>query len=495
MLHLKATDILKKPIEILAIPVCENLDMFEQPDLAALVTQAKKRKEFTGKHQEELILYDPPGIQAARVVFLGLGKAEKMTTETLRQLAGAAVKTATRKQLSILTLAVPESGRLPLKQAAMLQAMAEGAYLANHLFDFYKSDKKDRPLGQLHLLTSPEARKQFRGLIRQTEMACEGTCLARDWVSMPPNDKKPARFAQLIATLARKADIAVTILNEKELHQLGFGAMLAVSAGSSNPPRLVILEYRSGKTAETIALVGKGVTFDSGGINLKPSGSLEDMKMDMAGAAAVAAAMIAIGKIKPPGRNIIAAIPIVENMPSGTATRPGDIIKSYLGKTVEIGNTDAEGRLILVDTMAYVIRQYRPDALVDLATLTGACVVALGEKIAGVFSTDHALAEMIVQTGEETHERCWRLPLPEDYKELLKSDTADLKNVSGTRHGGAITAALFLSDFIEKTRWAHIDIAGPAFAKKASAYCGAGGTGFGVRLLCSLLTKSERIAG
>jgi leucyl aminopeptidase len=210
------------------------------------------------------------------------------------------------------------------------------------------------------------------------------------------------------------------------------------------------------------------------------------MKSDMSGAAVVAATLVTVAKLRPKVR-VVGLMPIVENMLSGTAVRPGDIVKSFDGKTVEIGNTDAEGRLILIDAMSYATKTYKPEILIDLATLTGACVVALGEKIAGAFTFDDKLADMIQKSSDKTQERCWRLPLPEDYKELLKSDFADLRNIGSTRWGGAITAALFLSEFVNDTRWAHVDIAGPSYSKKESAYCGAGGTGFGVRLLCELL--------
>ena len=281
---------------------------------------------------------------------------------------------------------------------------------------------------------------------------------------------------------------ACNSMNLKELKQKKFGAIIAVAAGSRNKPRMVILEHNPVKVKRTIAFVGKGVTFDSGGINLKPSASLADMKMDMSGAAAVAATLITAARLKL-RLKLVGIIPIVENMPSGAASRPGDIIKSYDGKTVEIGNTDAEGRLILIDAISYAIKKYKPQTLIDLATLTGACVVALGEKIAGIFSYDDKLAENIILSGHKTHERCWRMPMPEDYKELIKSDFADLNNVGSTRYGGAITAALFLSEFVKDTSWAHIDIAGPAYAKKESSYCGVGGTGFGVRLLLDLMER------
>jgi leucyl aminopeptidase len=280
----------------------------------------------------------------------------------------------------------------------------------------------------------------------------------------------------------------VNILNDNQLRRQRFGALLAVASGSSHSPRLVEIVYHPAKSEKTILFVGKGVTFDSGGINIKPSQNLDAMKSDMAGAAAVAGAMNGIAKFKP-GFKVVGITPLVENMPSGSAIRPGDIITAYSGKTIEIGNTDAEGRLILADALAYAIKKYKPDMIIDLATLTGACIIALGEKMAGLFSNDDALARSIISAGEITNERCWRLPLPEDYKEMLKSDLADISNMANSRYGGAITAALFLSEFVGDIPWAHIDIAGPSFSKKASDYCGPGGTGFGVRLLCRIVNR------
>jgi leucyl aminopeptidase len=286
--------------------------------------------------------------------------------------------------------------------------------------------------------------------------------------------------------LANKARLKTTIILRKELEEKKFGALLAVAQGSRNPPCLAAIEYCPPKFEKTIVLVGKGVTFDAGGINLKTSPGLEDMKADMAGAAAVGATMLAVAQLKPKVR-VVGVLPLVENMPSGSAFRPGDIIRAYSGKTVEIGNTDAEGRLILIDAMAWAIEQYRPDTLIDLATLTGACVVALGESIAGLFCPDEDLAQALLSAATRTHERCWRMPLPDDYRKKLKSDLADIRNIGDSRWGGAIAAALFLSEFVEKTAWAHIDIAGPAYAKKGNAYCGPGATGFGVRLICDYI--------
>jgi leucyl aminopeptidase len=299
---------------------------------------------------------------------------------------------------------------------------------------------------------------------------------------MPPNEKRPDRFVRSIVKAADKEGLEITVLDEPELKKNKMGGILAVGMGSKSRARMVILDYKPKKPKKTCALVGKGVTFDSGGINLKSGGTLEDMKMDMAGGASVAATLIAAARLKPDYR-VVGIVPVVENMPSGDALRPGDIVRTYAGKTVEIGNTDAEGRMILIDALSYAEKLFKPDVMIDMATLTGACIMALGEKIAGVFSTDRELADTIVSAGEAVYERCWAMPMPDDYKELLKSDFADIRNIGSSRYGGAIAAALFLSDFVEKTRWAHVDIAGPAYVKKGADYCGAGGTGFGVRLL------------
>jgi leucyl aminopeptidase len=488
MIHLKSVDLKKEKIESLIIPVCEDMDVFDDKNIVSLIRKAKKIKEFKGDKDERVTLYNLPEVKAERVIFMGLGKLEKVDMDPLRTMVGKAVKALIMKKLSDVLIAVPLAGKIDMEMSSVLEAMLEGACLGNHLFDKYKKDKKHKPLKKINFLVKPDEVRKYSRLSSRVKTVCQGTILAREWVSTPSNDKRPDRFARSIVTLARKENLKVTVLGEKELKQKKFGAIMAVAAGSMSKPRLVVLEHNPRGATKTVALVGKGVTFDSGGINLKPSAGLDEMKADMSGAASVAATMITAAKLKSKLR-VIGIIPIVENMPSGNASRPGDIINSFDGKTVEIGNTDAEGRLILIDAISYGIKKYKPKTLIDMATLTGACVVALGEKIAGTFSFDDKLAEDIILSGQKTHERCWRMPLPEDYKELLKSDFADLNNIGSTRYGGAITAALFLAEFVGDTRWAHIDIAGPAYAKKESAYCGAGGTGFGVRLLCDLLNR------
>ncbi len=488
MLHLTSVDLRQVKIESLVIPVCEDKNIHDNKVIASLVNKVKKINEFKGEKGDEVVLYNLPEVKAERVIFLGLGKFAKVDMETLRDMAGKAVKGVIKKKLSEVLITVPSAKKINEEIALVLEALLEGAYLGNHLFDKYKKDKKRKPLKKINFHVEPDEARKYNKLPSRVATICQGTMLAREWVSTPPNEKRPERFTRSIVRRAKKEQLKVSVFGEKELKHKKFGALLAVAAGSQSKPRMVVLEYAPRGVKKTVALVGKGVTFDSGGINLKPSGSLEEMKMDMSGAATVAATLITAAKLKPRIK-LIGIVPIVENMPSGNAYRPGDIIHSYDGKTVEIGNTDAEGRLILIDAISYAIKKYKPETLIDMATLTGACVVALGEKIAGAFSFDDRLAEAILSSGEKTHERCWRMPLPEDYKELLKSEFADLKNIGSTRYGGAITAALFLSEFVGDTRWAHIDIAGPAYIKKESSYCGAGGTGFGVRLLFDLLEK------
>jgi len=488
MLNLKTGDLYKLKTDAIIIPVCEDSEIHDNSSVISIINHTKTAKEFKGAKNDELTLFDIPAMKIPRIIFLGLGKIKQVDSESLRVFCGKSVKKCIRKNLREILIVVPSSAKIDNEIKFILESMMEGAFLGNHLFDKYKKEKKYNPLKKIAFFVEPQILKEFSELPSMVETFCSGTILAREWVSIPSNDKKPEKIAKDIAVTAGKENLKVKIFDEKKLKRLGFGAILAVGAGSRSNPRLLILEYNPKGAKKTIALVGKGITFDSGGINLKPSGSLEDMKMDMSGAAAVAATLISAAKIKP-DVGIIGVIPIVENMPSGNAARPGDIVTGYDGKTIEINNTDAEGRLILADAISYVLKEYRPDILIDLATLTGACVIALGERIAGLFSTDDELADKIMQPAKKTGESCWRMPLPEDYREFLKSEFADISNMSSSRWGGAITAALFLSEFTEDTKWAHIDIAGPAYVKKETDYCGSGGTGFGVRLLCDLISK------
>ncbi len=487
LVTISSDDPRSKPCDALIIPVCEDADIYPADFVPELLQQAQKLKEFKGADGDMVVFYTPSEIQAAQVMIVGLGPKDRLDAESFRKTCGAAVKKCIQKEMTTVYIAVPDTNSLSIEYAERLKAMIEGAYLGNYQYDRFK--KPHHPSLETLIFSAPVAMSsQANDIARKVAAICDGVILARQWVTTPSNLKRPQQFAEMIIASAKTQDIHIETLDHATLEKKGFGALLAVAAGSNAHARMVILEHRPSNFQKTIGLAGKGVTFDAGGINLKQSISLEDMKMDMAGAAAVAATMITAARLRLP-IHLIGAIPIVENMPSGAAIRPGDVVTSLSGKTIEIGNTDAEGRLILADTLSYIIQTSAPDVVVDVATLTGACVIGLGEKIAGVFSYDDNLADALAASGRATFERCWKMPLPEDYKNFLKSDIADICNKSHSKWGGAITAALFLSEFTQNTRWAHIDIAGPAFIKKETPYCVAGGTGFGVRLLCDWLER------
>jgi leucyl aminopeptidase len=486
MLHLKSTDPANEQTEMLVIPVCEDKDLNNNPAIKDLVGRIRRLKEFKGAAGEEIILYDPVPLKAKRVKVVGLGKTTEVSADNLRSLGGRAIGQATDKKLSTLSIVVPETSTLMIGTADILEALLEGACLGNHRFEQYRTKKTWRPIKRINLLTRPDKPRKYKSLAPRVTAICQGTIQARDWVNIPANAKKPTEFARTVVRQAKKQGLRTTVLNKKELKAGKFGAIMAVSQGSNSAPSMVILEHKPRNAKQTVVLVGKGVTFDSGGLNLKTSKNINLMKIDMAGAAAVAATVMAAAKLSLKV-HVVGVLPLVENMVSGKSIRPGDIIRTYSGKTVEIGNTDAEGRLILADAISFSIKKYKPEFLIDMATLTGACVVALGESFAGLFSNNDALATGIVHASEKTGERCWRLPLPDDYKKMLKSDLADINNMPKSRWGAAITAALFLSEFAGDTSWVHIDIAGPAYQSKGSDYCEPGGSGFGVRLLCNLL--------
>ena len=486
MLHLISTDPIKEQTEMLVIPVCEDKQLNRNPVINDIVKGIRRLKEFRGAAGEEIILYDPPSLKAKRVKFVGLGKSADIAAENLRSLAGRAVGQAADKKLSKLSIVVPETSKLMLVTVEILEALLEGACLGNHRFEQYRTKKKWQPIKRINLLTRPDNTRKYKSLAPRVKAICQGTIQARDWVNIPSNAKKPTEFTRTVVRQAKKQGLQTTVFNKKDLEADKFGAILAVSQGSNSAPSMVVLEHKPRNAKKTVVLVGKGVTFDSGGLNLKTSKNINLMKVDMAGAAAAANTVLAAAELSLKV-HLVAVLPLVENMVSGKSIRPGDIIRTYSGKSVEIGNTDAEGRLILADAISFSIKKYKPQFLIDLATLTGACVVALGEGYAGLFSNDDVLATGIVRSSEKTGERCWRLPLPDDYKKLLKSELADINNMPKTRWGAAITAALFLSEFVDGTSWAHIDIAGPAYWSKGNDYCRPGGTGFGVRLLCEFL--------
>jgi len=486
---IRNVDLSQVTVGTLIVAVIEDQEIqeiYEQDIINKIINEHKSIPEFPKEKKEQLILYKVPGINADKVIFVSLGKLEQVTSEDVRVVIGSAISKCMGMKLDEAYVAIPSKLKLPY--ADVISAMLEGAYLRNYIFDKYKKDKKTKTLSKVVFVTHESDIREYEALNKKNMAICSGTLMAREWVSTPANELTPEIFANEIIDKAIDSGITINVMEEQQLADQNFNALLAVSMGSQNKPRFVIMEHNIDNTDKICVLVGKAVTFDSGGINLKTSDSLSDMKSDMSGGAAVAATMITAAKLKLP-MGLVGIIPIVENMPSGSAIRPGDIVKSYNGKTIEILNTDAEGRLILADAISYAKKEYNPEMIIDLATLTGACVVALGEKFAGIFSHDKEMIEQMLKSSERTYERCWQLPMPDDYKEFLKSDFADIKNISSRRWGGAITAALFLSDFVGDTKWMHLDIAGPAYITKGDPYCPVGGTGFGVRLLCDFLQQ------
>jgi leucyl aminopeptidase len=372
------------------------------------------------------------------------------------------------------------------------QSFVEGILLGNYSFDKYKADKKSPQ--DLNVLFYAEDQKKLNRAISIASIVMEGVNFTKDLQNEPGSEVTPEVFAKRIKDTLPEFGVKVKVLDEKEIKKRKMGGLLAVGLGSENPPRFIVMEYEGpGKGKKTsskyVALVGKGVTFDSGGISIKPANNMGEMKADMSGGAVVAGTILAAAKAELPVK-LIGIIPAAENMPSGSSMRPGDIVVTASGKSIEVDNTDAEGRMILSDALDYASKQ-KPDVIIDLATLTGACVVALGEIVAGLFTKDDNLADELYKKGLKTYDRLWRLPLWDDYNDQIKSDVADVKNVGG-RWGGAITAAKFLEKFVDKNvSWAHLDIAGPAMANSFNNYTKKYMTGFGVRLLFEYLSNPE----
>lgn len=428
-----------------------------------------------------------------KIFVAGFCKAELNINE-LQKISAKIGKKAKGEEIKNLALVSPETGRHPVM--GFTEAIIQGLLLGEYEFKKYKSKKVDE-VEQVEKVVEEVTIvvKTANELIKTKEEAekaeiyCQAVFLARDLVNEPSSLTTPSYLAHLAEKLGKENGFQTEIFGEKEMEKMGMGCLLGVSKGSDEEAKFIKMEYSplSGRS-RTIVLVGKGVTFDTGGLSLKPSDGMETMKMDMAGAASILAVFSVLAKLKIKG-HVIGLIPATENMPSGKAVKPGDILKSFSGKTVEVLNTDAEGRLILADALSYGLT-LKPDIMIDLATLTGACMVALGEEIAGLFTKDEKLKTELLAAAGKSGEKIWPLPLEENYEELLKSNVADLKNVAGKKYGGAITAALFLQEFVGKTVWAHLDIAGPAWEEKGNELMPKGGTGFGVRTILNFLQKA-----
>ena len=443
--------------------------------------------DFTGKFKQISILYPTGGISASRIILVGLGKQEDFSLDRVRIASAVATKEAEQRGVKHLATIAHGGGigGLNINQAA--QATVEGAILGTYQFTTYKTG--DAPTNKLEQLTLVEfdASKQtdLQTGAQAGQHIAEGVCLARNVGNTPGNDLPPAVLAEQINTMANTVGLSCEIFDEHRIQAEGMGALSAVGQGSSRPPRFIILEHKGqNPSANPIILVGKGITFDTGGISLKAGDGMWDMKFDMCGAAAVIGAMQTVAKLNLPTR-VIGIIAAAENMPDGNAYRPGDILKPLGGKTVEIRSTDAEGRLALIDALAY-IKRYNPAAAIDLATLTGACVIALGNDASGLMGNNNDLIQAIQQAGNRTSEIAWHLPILEGHRNQIKGDYADLKN-SGGRPGGALTAGAFLEAYVDNYPWAHLDIAGTAYTNSAKPDTPIGATGVGVRLLIDYL--------
>jgi leucyl aminopeptidase len=441
---------------------------------------------FEGKAEETLAV--PAGGLGARAALLvGLGDKKTVSADRLRRAAAAVVRRSPKAKTVATTLldAVPSGG----DRVAAAQALAEGAALGAYKFLRYKQ-KGDAPALERFVVLGKKDDAVQHGLDRGMAVAA-AVAWARDLVNEPAGAMTPMQLAEEARRAAEEGGLEYEVLDEVEIANQGLGGLLGVSLGSDQPPRLVKLTYTpAGKPTGTVALVGKGITFDSGGLSLKTADGMETMKTDMSGAAAVIGAMSVLRAAGVPAK-VIAFVPTTENMPGGRAIKPGDVLKIRNGKTVEVLNTDAEGRLILADGLSLAVEE-KPDAIIDLATLTGACVVALGMKMAGVMGNHEGWITQVRGAADRAGEPVWPLPLPEEYRKDLDSEIADLKNISGNRGGGALTAGLFLSEFAGDVPWAHLDIAGPARASGDDGYIAKGGTGFGVRTLVEVLSTFEK---
>lgn len=436
--------------------------------------------ELTGKMLEMTLLHFVPGIAAQRVLLVGAGKRGKFGTAELRRLAAAAVRHLKARSVKRVAFLAREAERGP--DAA--QAVTEGLLLGNFEGDKYRTDKKNGPV-QSAVLAGFDAAAQSG--IERGRVIAESQNLTRELGNEPSNLLTPRLLAERAEAMAREAGLAVEILDEKRIEELKMGALLGVARGSVEPPRVMVLTYTPEKAAPgapVLGLVGKAITFDTGGISIKPANDMEKMKFDMAGGATMLGVMRALARLKPPIK-VIAVIPSTENMPGGRAQKPGDVQIAMSGKSIEVINTDAEGRLILSDGIAYA-KQLGATHLVDAATLTGAIVVALGHINTGVFGSDAAFTERVLASARRAGEKMWHMPLDDDYRDLIKSTIADIQNVGSGRGAGATTAAWFLREFTGDTPWVHLDIAGTAWLDDAKPWAGKGGTGVAVRTLIDL---------
>lgn len=457
--------------------------------LGGAIAALSRDLPFKAEVGESETLFRPTGIEAKRLIVIGLGKPQDLKAETLRKAVGEAIQGLVGKPVAKAAFLLDGVSALGWEKAAA--AAVEGAVLAAYRYKAYQtSDKEEHQAPESFTLILPEGGdlKAAEAGADQARRVCEAANWVRNLVNTPGGDLTARDLAEEARKMAENRGITCKVLGKEELEKQGFGGLLGVNQGSTEPPAFIILEYQGAqKTEKPIVLVGKGVTFDTGGLCIKPSKGMEEMKTDMGGAGAVLGTLRAVADLALP-LNVVGLIPATDNMPSGSSLKPGDVVKTYNGMTLEIVDTDAEGRVILSDALGYASKQYDAQAIIDLATLTGSIIVALGMNVTGMFGKDkdQALLDRIYQAGQETGEKVWQMPTWDVYEDMVKSDVADVKN-SDPRRGDAIAAAMLLGKFVGDFPWVHLDIAGPSWAESPKAYYDAGATGHGVRLLTEVL--------
>jgi leucyl aminopeptidase len=453
-----------------------------------IVSELLGTDEMRGKQGDMVYVYRPGNIRARRLLLVGAGKREEFSFDTVRRVTGSAARFLRGK--GARSMAILRRSQLDIEASA--QAAVEGALLGLFEPDMYKTEcKEERHMDELILAAaSPEFNEELARGVERGRVIGEAVNLARELSNEPSSNLTPTELAERSRETASRFGLEIDVLDEARMKELGMGALLGVSRGSDEPAKLIVLRYTPegtepmGNDADVLAVVGKGVTFDSGGISIKPSEGMEKMKYDMSGAAATLATMQVIAQLKP-RINLIGLMPTVENMPSGRAYKPGDVLRAMSGKTIEVVNTDAEGRLILADAISYA-RRLGATRIIDLATLTGACSIALGSVNVAILGNDQGFIDDMRKAGREVGERLWQLPMDQEYRELIKSDIADIKNSAG-RYGGTITAAYFLREFAEETPWVHLDIAGTAWENDRKPHQAKGPTGVAIRTLVNYI--------
>ncbi|MBI4128432.1 MAG: leucyl aminopeptidase [Parcubacteria group bacterium] len=493
-------DVRRVPVDLLVVNLFEGVRVPGEATgvldaaIGGVIRASIARKEFEGK-EGEMHTFSPSGsIRARKVLIVGLGKREEFSLETVRKVGGWTIRKAMELKAKRIGTILHGAGIAGLEPRACARALTEGALLGGYRFLTYQDEERKRheafaPREVLVVERDGAKRSAIEHGIREALVDTAATVFSRDLVNEPAQKTTPAHLASVARMLARKPRISLRIYNRKKIESLKMGAFLGIARGSDEEPYFIHLTYSpKTKPKKRIVLVGKGITFDSGGLSLKPAQHMETMKIDMAGAATMLGVFSALPHMHP-AIEIHGISAICENMPSGKAIRPGDIVRAMNGKTIEVINTDAEGRVTLADALSYAVT-LKPDLIIDFATLTGGCVVALGEEIAGYMTNSREYVSMLTDAARTTGERIWELPLVKEYRELIRSDVADLRNSPRTRYADTIAAGLFLGEFVGKTPWIHLDIAGPAWAEKETLpYIPKGGTGFAVRTTLEFLRQ------